>query len=110
MLLGLAARFPLGSMKSDHLFGRLAKGRDLTSAGVAAFFDGLAVLESPRAGFGEGHCWVATQPQAGVLTVGLDLLSPRLGNPPLDLGRFDQERKPMTASTVAIATRLAYIF
>ena len=60
MLFGSAARFPLGGVKADYLFGRLAKGRCLAGAGVAAFFDGLAVSESPPAGFGECDCWVAT--------------------------------------------------
>ena len=60
MLFGLATRFPLGGVKPDYLFGRLAKGRYFTGAGVAAFFDGLAVPEGPSAGFGKGHCRVAT--------------------------------------------------
>ena len=63
MLFGSAAQFPFGGVKPDYLFGCLAKGRCLTGAGVVAFFDGLAVSEGPSAGFGEGDCWVATQPQ-----------------------------------------------
>ena len=108
MLFGLATRFPLGGVKPDYLFGRLVKGRCLAGAGVVAFFDGLAVSQSPPAGLGEGYCRVATQPEVGYPVVDPDLLSPRLGKPSLDLGRFDQQTKPMPASTVAIATRLAY--
>ena len=86
---GPAAWFPLGSVHFDHPFAGLAKGRCFAGAGVAAFFDGLAVSESPSAGFCEGDCRVAAQPEVGFLSVDPDSLYPGSGQPPFDFGRFD---------------------
>ena len=108
MLFGSAARFPLGGVKPDYLFGRLAKGRCLAGAGVAAFCDGLAVSESPSAGFGECDCRVATQPQVGVSAVDLVSLCPGFGESPLDVGWFDQQAQSMAGSAVAIASGLGH--
>ncbi len=108
MFFGPAARFPFGGVKLDYLFGGLAKGGCFAGAGVAAFCDGLAVSESPPAGFGEGDCWVATQAQVGVSAVDLVSLCPGFGESPLDFGWFDQQRKSMAASAVAIASGLGH--
>ena len=63
-----------------------------------AFLDSLSTPEGPPAGFGQGYCWVATQPQAGVSAVEADSLCPGLRESPLDFGWFDQQTDPMAAS------------
>ncbi len=92
-------------MESDHFLGCLAKDRCFAGTGVAAFFDGLSVSESPSASFPQGDSRVATQPEVGSLSVDPGPLYPGLGEPSLDLGRSDHQAQVMASSDFWVVRR-----
>ena len=96
-LSGAAAVLPGGGVDSDDLLGGRREGRHAAVAGVAALFDGLAVLERLAPRLGEHHDWVGAEAEVGDLSVNADALAPSLRDAPV-LGRLDEQRKPVPAA------------
>ena len=55
--------------KPEHSLGALRKSRNPATAGIAAFFDGLSVSESPPPDFRQSDKGVAIKPGVGFLSV-----------------------------------------
>ena len=91
--------------KPEHSLGALRKSRNPATAGIAAFFDGLSVSESPPPDFRQSDKGVAIKPEVGFLSVDPYPLYPSLGEPSFDLGRSEYQAQTMASSTVSVATR-----